>query len=203
MRLKIGVKKRKPKRTNTLKKEEQKLRAEARRLVSMANKRLKRLEEQDLINSPAYRQWVEDGKQKFSVRGKNMQEVRQEVARMNDFLKKKTSTVRGAKQYFQNVAREVGIKSFKDFPDLQNKLNKFFETTSKIKDYLYNSKEVGVAIGYQKIWEVVSDYIEEMGKEIEMTEDTVLEIAEKITKSVTLNEVDKMLDDWMNSLFND
>ena len=181
--------------------EERRLRAEARRLVSMANKRLKRLEEQNLINSPAYKKWVEDGGQKFSVKGKNMEEVKQEIARMNDFLKKQTSTVKGAKEYFKSVAKEVGIEKFDDFTDLQNKLNTFFETTAKIKEYLYNSKEIGVAIGYQKIWEVVSDYVEEIGQELELTEENVLELAEKIVESAGYSEVDRMLDKWMDDLF--
>jgi len=180
--------------------EERKLRAEARRLVSMANKRLRRLEQQNLINSPAYQKWVEDGAQKFSVKGKNMEEVKQEIARMNDFLRKQTSTVRGAKQYFKNVANEVGIKKYQDFTDLQRKLNTFFETTAKIKEYLYNSKEIGVAIGYQKIWEVVSDYVEEVGHELELTEETVAEMSKKIVESVVYSEMDRMLDEWADDL---
>lgn len=181
--------------------EERKLRAEARRLVSMANKRLRRLEQQNLINSPAYKKWVEDGAQKFSVKGKSMEEVKQEIARMNEFLRKQTSTVRGAKQYFKNVAKEVGIKEFKDFTDLQRKLNTFFETTAKIKEYLYNSKEIGVAIGYQKIWEVVSDYVEEVGHELELTEENVLEMIDKIVESAGYSEMDRMLDKWLDELF--
>lgn len=181
--------------------EERKLRAEARRLVSMANKRLRRLEQQNLINSPAYKKWVEEGGQKFSVKGKSMEEVKQEIARMNDFLKKQTSTVRGAKQYFKNVAKEVGIKKFDDFTDLQRKLNTFFETTAKIKEYLYNTKEIGVAIGYQKIWEVVSDYVEEVGHELELTEENVLEMTEKLVESVGYSEMDRMLDKWLDELF--
>jgi len=179
---------------------ERELRAEARRLVSMANKRLRRLEQQNLINSPAYQKWVEDGSQKFSVKGKNMEELKQEIARMNDFLNKQTSTVKGAKQYFKNVANEVGIKKYQDFTDLQRKLNTFFETTAKIKEYLYNSKEIGVAIGYQKIWEVVSDYVEEVGHELELTEETVAEMSKKIVESVVYSEMDRMLDELADSL---
>lgn len=181
--------------------EEKKLRAEARRLVSMANKRLRRLEEQNLINSPAYQQWVEDGAQKFSVKGKSIEEVKQEIARMNDFLKKQTSTVRGAKQYFKNLAKEVGIKKYEDFTDLQNKLKKFFEITTKIKEYLYNSREIGVAIGYQKIWEVVSDYVEEVGDELELTEENVVEMSKKIVESTVYSEMDRMLDEMADNLF--
>ena len=195
MKVKIEVKK------TMYTEEERKLREEARRLVSMANKRLRRLEEQNLINSPAYRKWVEDGAQKFSVKGKSMEEVKQEVARMNDFLKMQTSTVKGAKEYFKNVAKEVGIKKFDDFTDLQRKLNTFFETTAKIKEYLYNTKEIGVAIGYQKIWEVVSDYVEEVGHELELTEKNVLEMTKKIVESVGYSEMDRMLDKWLDELF--
>lgn len=180
--------------------EERKLRAEARRLVSMANKRLRRLEEQNLINIPAYQQWVEDGAQKFSVRGKSIEEVKQEIARMNDFLRKQTSTVKGAKEYLKNLAKETGIKKYEDFTDLQNKLNKFFETTAKIKEYLYNTKEIGVAIGYQKIWEVVSDYVEEMGTELELTEETVIEMTKKLVESNIYSEMDRILDEWADEL---
>jgi len=181
--------------------EERKLREEARRLVSMANKRLKRLEEANLINSPAYKKWIEDGKQKFSVKGKSTEEVKQEIARMEKFLKMETSTVKGAKEYFKNVAKEVGIKSFKDFTDLQEKLNTFFEITAKVKDYLYNSEEALVAVGYQKVWEVVSDYIEEVGHELELTEEVVLEMVEKIVESAGYSEMDRMLDKWLDELF--
>ena len=181
--------------------EERKLREEARRLVSMANKRLRRLEQQNLINSPAYKKWVEDGGQKFSVKGKSMKEVKQEIARMNDFLEKQTSTVKGAKEYFKNVAKEVGIKKFDDFTDLQRKLNTFFETTAKIKEYLYNTREIGVAIGYQKIWEVVSDYVEEVGYELELTEEDVLEMTEKIVESAGYSEMERRLDKWLDELF--
>jgi len=130
-----------------------------------------------------------------------MEEVKQEIARMNDFLRKQTSTVRGAKQYFKNLAKEVGIKKYEDFTDLQNKLKTFFEATAKIKEYLYNSREIGVAIGYQKIWEVVSDYVEEVGDELELTEENVLEMSKKIVESVVYSEMDRMLDEMADNLF--
>ena len=72
-----------------------KYRTEASRLASMANKRLKRLEQSGLIDSPAYQKWVQDGKVKFSVRGKSHRELQKEVARMNKFINSQTSTIRG------------------------------------------------------------------------------------------------------------
>lgn len=179
--------------------EQRKLRAEASRLVSMANKRLKRMEQQNLINTPAYKKWVEDGGQKFGIKGKTMAEVKQEIARLNDFLKKQTSTVTGAKQYLKNVASKVGVKDFSDFNDLQKKLNNFFETTAKVKEYLQNSKEIGVSIGYQKIWEEVSNYVQEIGSELELTEEDVLEVARKLVESASYGEIDKQLDRWLDN----
>lgn len=179
--------------------EQRKLRAEASRLVSMANKRLKRMEQQNLINTPAYKKWVEDGGQKFGIKGKTMAEVKQEVARLNDFLKKQTSTVTGAKEYLKNVASKVGVTDFSDFNDLQNKLNNFFETTAKVKEYLRNSKEIGVSIGYQKIWEEVSNYVQEIGSELNLTEQDVLEVARKLVETASYGELDKRLDSWLDN----
>lgn len=179
--------------------EQRKLRVEASRLVSMANKRLNRMEQQNLINTPAYKKWVEDGGQKFGIKGKTMAEVKQEVARLNDFLKKQTSTVTGAKEYLKNVASKVGVTDFSDFNDLQNKLNNFFETTAKVKEYLRNSKEIGVSIGYQKIWEEVSNYVQEIGSELDLTEQDVLEVARKLVESASYGELDKRLDSWLDN----
>ena len=49
------------KKTQEFTKQEQKYRREASRKVSMANKRLKRMEEQNLSMSPAYKKWIDEG----------------------------------------------------------------------------------------------------------------------------------------------
>ena len=184
-----------------LTRKEKELRREASRLASLANKRIKRIEQQGLTESPAYKKYVEDGKQKFGVRGKNMDEVKQEVARMNDFIKKQTSTVTGTKKYLNNVAQSVGIVKFDNFKDLQNKLNTFFRGVDKVREYLQNSKEVSVAIGYSKIFEIVSDYVEEVGSELDLIDDLVAEMAEKVVEGAGYGKVDELLDDFMNSFF--
>lgn len=185
--------------TGNLTQKEKELRREARRLVSLANKRLKRIEKQGLIESPAYKQFIEDGGQKFGIRGKNTEEVKQEIARMNDFIKKQTSTVTGTKKYLDNVAKSVGITKFDNYKDLQNQLNTFFRGVDKVREYLQNSKEVSVAIGYSKIFEVVSDYVEEVGTELDSIDDLIVEMAEKVIEGVAYGKVDKMLDDFMNN----
>ena len=184
-----------------LTRKEKELRREASRIASLANKRIKRIEQQGLTESPAYKKYVEDGKQKFGVRGKNMEEVKQEVARMNDFIKKQTSTVTGTKKYLDNVAKSVGIVKFDNYKQLQDQLNTFFRGVDKVREYLQNSKEVSVAIGYSKIFEIVSDYVEEVGSELNLIDDLVVEMAEKVVEGAGYGKVDEMLDDFMNSFF--
>ena len=178
--------------------EERKLRQEASRLSSLANKRLKRIEEQNLLESPAYKSWVDSGGAKFGVRGKNMEQIQAEVGRLNNFINQSTSTVKGAKDYFKNIAKTVGITEYKDIPDLQNKLNNFFELTSKVKQYLHNSKEIGVAIGYQKVWEIVSDYVQEMGDDLEDVEKIALDIASKELPASVMKYADDTLDSFLD-----
>ena len=184
-----------------MKKQEKELRQEARRLVSLANKRLKRIEQQGLTESPAYKKFVEDGKQKFGIKGKSTEEVKQEVARMNDFIKKQTSTVRGTKQYLDNVANSVGITDFDNYKDLQKQLNTFFRGVDKVRDYLRNSKEVSVAIGYSKIHEVVSDYVEEVGDNLDSIDDLVEEMAGKVIEGAGYGKVDDILNNFMGKFF--
>lgn len=184
-----------------LSRKEKELRREASRLVSLANKRLKRIEQQGLTESPAYKKYVEDGKQKFGIRGKNMEEVKQEIARMNDFIKKQTSTVTGTKKYLDNVAKTVGIVKYKNYKQLQDQLNTFFRGVDKVREYLQNSKEVSVAIGYSKIFEVVSDYVQEVGTELDSIDDLVVEMAEKVVEGVAYGKADEMLDDFMDKFF--
>ena len=179
--------------------EERKLRQEASRLSSLANKRLKRMEEQNLQDSPAYRKWVENGSAKFGVRGKTMAQVQAEIGRLNKFINQATSTVGGAKNYFRNIASSVGIVEWESIPDLQNKLNNFFEITGKVKEYLQNSKEVGVAIGYQEIWDAVSDYVQEVSNEAMDVEKAVLDVAGKLMGAAANKKVTDTLDSFLDS----
>ena len=191
----------KGKKSGELTRKEKELRREASRIASLANKRIKRIEQQGLTESPAYKKYVEDGKQKFGVRGKNMEEVKQEVARMNDFIKKQTSTVTGTKKYSDNVAKSVGIVKFDNYKQLQDQLNTFFRGVDKVREYLQNSKEVSVAIGYSKIFEVVSDYVEEVGSELDLIDDLVAEMAEKVVEGAGYGKADEMLDEFMENFF--
>ena len=47
---------------------------EVSRMASMANKRLKRLEKNELTDLPSYKAWEENGSIRFSVKGKTYQQ---------------------------------------------------------------------------------------------------------------------------------
>lgn len=178
---------------------ERKYRQEASRKVSMANKRLKRLEEQNLSMSPSYKKWIEDGGQKFSVRGKTTQEVQAEVARLNKFLNQTTSTVRGTKKYLNNIASQVGIKNYDSYQSLNNQLKDFFEVSDRVREYLKNSKEIAVSIGYKKIWEEVNEYAESVGKDFASLNKDIVEIASSITQANAYSKLDDLTDDFLKS----
>ena len=178
---------------------ERKYRQEASRKVSMANKRLKRMEEQNLTMSPSYKKWVEEGGQKFGVRGKTTQEVKAEVARLNKFLNQTTSTVRGTKKYLTNIASQVGIKNYDSYQSLNNQLKDFFEVSDRVREYLKNSKEIAVSIGYKKIWEEVNEYAESVGKDFASLNKDIVEIASSITHANAYSKLDDLTDDFLKS----
>ena len=184
---------------NVFTQQERKYRQEASRKVSMANKRLKRMEEQNLTMSPAYKKWVEEGGQKFGVKGKSTQEVRAEVARLNKFLKQTTSTVRGTKKYLANVAEQVGIVNYNSFQSLNSQLKDFFEVSDKVREYLKNSKEVSLSIGYKKIWEEVNEYAETVGQEFNSLNRDIVEIANSIIRANAYNKLDNLTDEFLKT----
>lgn len=146
--------------TDWIRAETRALKAEVSRKASMANKRLKRLEQKGLTSSPAYKMWVESGGAKFSVRGKNYNELQAELARVNHFIDAKTSTIRGVNRVLKDIAKTTGIET-KDIVKIQHHAVKFFELTSKIEQYLRNTEDSASAIGYRKIFEVVSNYVKQ------------------------------------------
>ena len=192
--------------TNTIKsknnvftEKERKYRQEASRKVSLANKRIARMEQQNLTMSPAYKKWIEEGGQKFGIKGKSTEEVRAEVARLNKFIKQTTSTVKGTKKYLTNIASQVGIKQWGSFQSLNTQLSNFFEVSDRVRDYLRNTKEVSVSIGYKKIWEQVNEYAETVGKEFTSLNEDIVGIANSILQANAYSKLDDLTDDFLKS----
>ena len=183
-----------------LKEEERKLRREASRQASMANKRLKRLKEQDLTNSPAFKYWYDDGGVKFGVKGKTNQEVQHEMARMKKFLNMQTSTVTGAKKNLENIANRINIYHWDNYKDLEKQISNYYSLQQKVLEFSSNIKEIGTSLNYEKVGEYVADYLRETNGEIEGTGEEVLEITKNIMESIGNEKMSEELEKLANKM---
>lgn len=134
------------------------LKKEVSRMASMANKRLKRLESNNLTLLPAYREWEQHGAIKFSVKGKNYNQLQSEYWRLKHFIDDRTSTVRQANKFLREMAENTGIK-YNGLNDLKNKSRQFFELAEKIKQYNMSINQSAQALDYQKIWQQINTYV--------------------------------------------
>jgi hypothetical protein len=138
--------------------EYKRLRNEVSRMASMANKRISRLEQNDLTMLPAYQAWQQNGSVRFSVKGKSYNEVQAEYWRLKNFLDDRTSTVRSANSFLKEMAENTGIK-YNGLKDLKAKSKMFFELSQKIKEYNQMINQSAIALNYQKIWEQINQYV--------------------------------------------
>lgn len=174
----------------------QSLKREVSRLASMANKRLVRLENNGFEDSPAYRQWIESGGEKFSVRGKDYNALQKELARVRQFVNAKTSTIRGAQSVLKAIAANTGA-NFKG-KELWAQASNFFRVASMIEQYIRNTEDVASAIGYQKIWTAINQYtqannIDLAAMQVDM-EQMVGNIAQMIGIEATNTVIDPLAD---------
>lgn len=165
------------------------LKREVQKKAYMANKRLKRLEDNNLTDLPAYQQWVTyDGGVKFGVRGKDYNQLQSELARVNRFIDSKTSLVRQANAHLKEVADIVNIQ-YGSVKELPFKLKNFFELSSKVEQYLRNVEGSASAIGYHKIWEVVNEYVESEEKDLDLANIDVDEALDKLIELIAYEEL--------------
>lgn len=128
---------------------------EVSRMASLANKRIKRLEKNELTDTPAYQSWEKNGQIRFGVKGKKYNELQSEYFRLKRFIDDKTSTVRGAINNLKEIARNTGIK-FNRVSELKASAKNFFLLTAKVQDYLNAIDRAAEALGYQRIWKAVN-----------------------------------------------
>lgn len=165
------------------KKEEiRRLRREASQLASKANKRIERLERNDLKDSPAYQKYVV-GEGRFGVKGKDYNQVQQELARLRGFINSKSSTIRGVNATLTEMAANTGIK-YSNLKELRKKSAKFFELASKVEQYLRTVDDMASAIGYQKIWEAINEYTKDSNITLDSGEADVDNMVKAVTDAL-------------------
>ena len=141
-----------------IEREQKALRAQVSHLASMANKRLDRLEKNELTSSPAYQKWEQNGSHRFSVSGKSYSEVQSEYWRVKDFLEMRTSSVTGTKAVLQEIATNIGWGKI-DFDNIaltQEQLSNFFAIANTVSQYLESVDESAAALDYQEIWNTIN-----------------------------------------------
>lgn len=165
-------------------------RAEIRKLTAKANKRIERLEKNGLESSPAYQKWLADGEVRFSVKGKDHNQLQKEVARLKRFLNSETSTVRGVNRTLKEMAKNTGIK-YKNLKDLRSKSAKFFELASKVEQYLRTVDDIASAIGYQKIWEAINKYTKQRKDALDSGEADIDAMVRTVTDMLKATNLEK------------
>lgn len=168
-------------------------RQEASKLASKANKRAERLERNGLTDSPAYKEYIEEGR--FSVRGKTHNQVQHELARLRRFLGMQSSTIKGYKKNLEQIASNTGIE-YSDFKDLQSKSAKFFELQSKVEQYLRTVEDMGSAIGYQKIWEAINTYTKKANVDLSAEGTDIDGMIKAVTDALTAFKTPIMGNGW-------
>lgn len=136
------------------------LKKEVSRLASLANKRIKRLERNELTETNAYKAWEKDGKVKFSVRGKDYNQLQSEYFRLKKFVDAKSSTVRGAINVLRDMAKNTGIK-YNSVAELKANSKGFFTLQSKLEQYLTSIGMGAQAIAYQRLWQAINQTVKE------------------------------------------
>ena len=173
-------------------------RKEVSRKASLANKRLARLEKNNLEDSPAYKKFLDSGGKKFSIRGKKGTELSKELIKINNFINMKTSTVTGLNQVLRDTADRVGVK-YKDMKQLQAYSSRFFELYNKSLQYLDTVEKMGHAFDSTEIMETVRQLVKQEKINLEDSEKSIEEMVERVTNMLT--EIDNPReqvsgDDW-------
>ena len=142
--------------------------ADFNKLVSKANKRLRRLAKKGW-KTRAYKKAVQTGGQFHNRRGASYKEKAREYQRVKNFLNSDTSTIRGSKKVLKQMLSRTGLEDIVgDDPDtimtseeVENGdgsitlVNKFFDIASMVDDYLENHR--GVKISSDEIWRSIHD----------------------------------------------
>lgn len=169
----------------------QRLKAEVSRLASMANKRLVRLENHGFEDSPAYQHFVASGGEKFSVRGKDYNELQKELARVRQFVNAKTSTIRGAQSVLKAIASNTGMDL--KGRELWAQASNFFRIASMVEQYIRNTENTASAIGYQKIWTAVNQYTQQNEIDLAQMHGDMDQLVGNIAQMIGIEEANRVV----------
>lgn len=140
-------------------------------LLNTVNKRIARLEQYNLTDTPAYNKLKEmdfvrinrKGQMRFTKKGVNgYRELKRLERELNTFKGYKTSTKPGYTKFVQSTLRNTGVKVPRDLslPEAQRFNKNFYELYGKMKDYLINKENSFDAIGSDVVQAEIAEYVE-------------------------------------------
>ena len=123
---------------NIMRLNETDLRAVTTRLVSASNKRLARLKKAGINYTPAMHKIYTQGATRFSVKGKNRNQLMHEFANVRNFLNDKTSSVSGYKKFAKKFAETFG----QDYQDTLNEKSEAGQNFRSIVELIEEIKRI-------------------------------------------------------------
>lgn len=163
----------------------QKLYTKLKALYADAKRNIRDLQRHNLGDTPAIQKLEENGKIKFSVKGKTYNELQSDYFRLKRFAESETSTVQGATNVLENIARNTGIH-YNNLDDLIIKSRVFFDIASKVEQILESQSQLAFTMGYQTIWTAVNNMVER--KKIDLQNIHDIEQAASIVYDSLINE---------------
>ena len=139
------------------------------RLASAANKRYKTFEKKGIVNPAVLSMKMEGGK--ISVRGKNVEQVKEEYFRAKKFLKSIFSTQKGYREYMNKLKLSIeksgsnGIKKGMKVTELYSTAFAYYDILQDLNPKISNIKDK------YKIVNQIAVYIEEGKDEKQVFED--------------------------------
>lgn len=163
----------------------QKLYTKLKALYAEAKRNIMDLQRHNLGDTPAIQKLEENGKIKFSVKGKTYNELQSDYFRLKRFMEAETSTVKGATNVLENIAKNINIQ-YNDLNEIIVKSRVFFDIASKVEQILEAQSQLAFTMGYQTIWTAVNNMVER--KKINLQDMPNIEEAANIVYDSLINE---------------
>jgi len=141
-------------------KEIRELKQEIHRKIGIANKRIDRLKEQGLENTPAYRNLIQNtGVTRFSIKSASSKnELRRLEGQLDQFIGRKTSTVTGVKKWQKGIADTLGV-NYEKVSEIGQNLDSYIDLLGKLTQY--QRSQGGVEEGSERRVTAIDKYIKE------------------------------------------
>lgn len=168
------------------------------RKIGIANKRIDRLTEQGLADTPALRNLREtSGIARFSIKGTSgKRELRKLEAQLDRFIGRKTSTVRGVKEWQKSIADTLGV-NYEKVSEIGSHLDNYVKLLDKLTQY--QRSQDGVEHGSERRVTAINKYLQDNDVNIGAIDpDDLIELVDEMMEEEE-NAFSRMASEWEDS----